>query len=124
MDRHGDGIGKTRHHFVDTIIDNFINEVVQSALIRNPRVSMEEVTALARGPSLAPDAAEALAQHPSFGSSAQIALALVRNSRTPLPTATAMVAKLTPTDLRTIAKGLGVRAPVAAAARKRLNDPR
>jgi len=98
--------------------------VIQSALIRNPRVTIDEVTALARGPGLAPDAAEALAQHPSFGASTQIALALVRNPRTPLPSAITMVARLSPNDLRSIAKGAGVRAQVAAAAKKRLANDR
>jgi hypothetical protein len=94
---------------------------VQTALIKNPRISIDEITALARGPALAPDTAEVLMQHPTFGSSASIVLALVRNPRTPVPIATQMVNKLGPADLRTIAKGIGVRAQVAAAARKRLN---
>ncbi len=98
--------------------------VIQAALVRNPRVSIDEMTALARGPVLAPDAAEALAQHAGFGSSPMIALALVRNPRTPLPTAINMVARLTPTDLRAVAKGVGVRAQVASAARKKLINER
>ncbi len=83
--------------------------VVQASLIRNPKISADEVQALARAPQLAPDCAEALAQHPSWGASSTIALALVRNPRTPLPTATALVNKLSPGDLRVVAKGLGVR---------------
>jgi hypothetical protein len=98
--------------------------VIQAALVRNPRVTLDEMTALARAPALAPDAAEALAQHAGFGSSPMIALALVRNPRTPLPTAINMVARLTPTDLRTVAKGVGVRAQVASAARKKLINER
>jgi hypothetical protein len=98
--------------------------VIQAALVRNPRVTLDEMTALARAPALAPDAAEALAQHAGFGSSPMIALALVRNPRTPLPTAITMVARLTPTDLRTVAKGVGVRAQVASAARKKLINER
>lgn len=97
--------------------------IVQSSLIRNPKITADEVHALARAPQLAPDCAETLAQHPSWGASSTIALALVRNPRTPLPTATALVNKLSPGDLRVVAKGLGVRTPVAAAARKRLLDP-
>jgi hypothetical protein len=94
--------------------------VVQSSLVRNTKITLDEVQALARAPQLAPDTAETLAQHPVYGASPQIALALVRNPRTPLPTATLLIAKLTPADLRTVAKGLGVRSQVAAVARKRL----
>src|SRR6185312_13184255 len=94
--------------------------VIQSSLVRNSKITLDEVQALARAPQLAPDTAETLAQHPVYGASPQIAMALVRNPRTPLPIATQLVAKLGPADLRTVAKGLGVRMQVAAVARKRL----
>jgi hypothetical protein len=97
--------------------------VVQSSLVRNSRITLDEVAALARAPHLAPDTAETLASHATLGASAQIAMALVRNPRTPLPTAIQLVAKLQPNDLRQIAKGLGVRTQVAMAARKRLAEP-
>lgn len=97
--------------------------VVQSSLVRNPKITLDEVQALARAPQLSPETAETLAQHPTYGASGSIALALVRNPRTALPTAIALVAKLNPSDLRAVAKGLGVRTQVAAAARKRLIDP-
>lgn len=94
--------------------------VIQSALVRNPKMTLDEIQALARAPQLSPETAETLAQHPVYGMSPQIALALVRNPRTPLPTATILITRLLPADLRTVAKGLGVRSQVAAVARKRL----
>jgi len=93
---------------------------VQSSLVRNPKMTLDEIQALARAPQLAPEAAETLAQHPTYGLSPQIALALVRNPRTPLPIATQLIARLNPADLRAVAKGHGVRTQVAAAARNRL----
>jgi hypothetical protein len=96
--------------------------VVQSSLVRNPKITLDELSALARAPHLAPDCAETLAQHPTHGRSPQLALALVRNPRTPLPTAIDLIPRLSPGDLRVVAKGLGLRMQVAAAARKRLVD--
>ena len=96
--------------------------VVQASLTRNPKATLDELTALARSPQLAPDGAEALSRHLTHGDAAQIAHALCRNPRTPIPIAVAMVERLNPNDLRAIAKGLGVRAQVAQAARKRLVD--
>ena len=93
--------------------------VVQSSLVRNSKITLDEVQAMARAPQLAPDTAEMLAQHPMYGASPQIAMALVRNPRTPLPTATSS-SRAGPGDLRNVAKGLGVRSQVAAVARKRL----
>jgi hypothetical protein len=96
--------------------------VVQSSLVRNPKITLDELSALARAPHLAPDCAETLAQHPTHGRSPQLALALVRNPRTPLPTAIDLIPRLSPGDLRVVAKGLGLRMQVAAAARKRMID--
>lgn len=96
--------------------------VVQSSLVRNPKITLDEILALARAPNLSPDCAETLSQHPTHGMSPQVALALVRNPRTPMPTAIALIARLSPGDLRVVAKGLGLRMQVAAAARKRLVD--
>jgi hypothetical protein len=94
--------------------------VVQAALVRNPKTTVDEVLALARSPHLAPEAAEAMLEHRAFGASAQVMFALVRNPRTPLTLAVETVPKLQPADLRTIAKGTGVRQQVAQAARKKL----
>jgi hypothetical protein len=94
--------------------------VVQASLVRNPRISLDEITALARSSLLAPDAAEVLAENRQWGSSPQVAAALARNPRTPLRTACDVLDKVNPADLRAIAKGLGVRMQVAQAARKRL----
>lgn len=96
--------------------------VVQASLTRNPKATLDELTALARSPQLAPDGAEALARHPSHGDAPQIAHALCRNPRTPINIAVTLVDRLNPSDLRAIAKGLGVRPQVAQAARKRLVD--
>jgi hypothetical protein len=94
--------------------------IVQASLVRNPRITIDEVLALARAPHLSPDAAEAMVEHPSYGASAQIALALVRNPRTPIPLAVDLLGKLQVHDLRVIAKGLNVRMPIAQAARRKL----
>src|SRR3954447_21047501 len=50
--------------------------VVEASLVRNPKITLDELLALARAPRLSPQTAETLAEHPSWGSSAQIAIAL------------------------------------------------
>jgi hypothetical protein len=98
--------------------------VVQASLVRNPKITLDEIVQLARMPHLAPDAAEAMRDHPSWGLSPQVAIALVRNPRTPITMAIQLVAKIGPAELRQVAKGLGVRTAVAQAARKRLLEGR
>jgi hypothetical protein len=97
---------------------------IQVALLRNPKITSDEVLAIARSPHLSGDAADAIVNHPAHGSSSQVALALVRNPRTPIPTAVNLLAKVQNADLRVIAKGTGVRSQIAQAARKRLFDGR
>jgi hypothetical protein len=94
--------------------------VVQASLIRNPKLTVDEILALARAPHLAPEAAEAMSEHPTWGASTSVAFALARNPRTPITLAVELVQKLLPSDLRVVAKGLGVRQQVAQAARKKL----
>lgn len=93
---------------------------VQAALVRNPKLTVDELMALARSPHLGGEAAEAIAHHPTWGSSPQAAMALCRNPRTPTPIALKLLAIVTPGDLRILAKGGMVREQLAAAARKRL----
>ncbi len=94
---------------------------VQAALVRNPKLTADELMALARSPHLGAEAAEAIAKHPSWGSSPQVAMALVRNPKTPTPIGLRLIDSLQPSDLRLVAKGGTVREQLAAAARKRLH---
>jgi len=93
---------------------------VQCGLVRNPKLTLDEAQALAQNPQLAGEAADALANHPTWGMSSPIVFALVRNPRTPVSVAIALVGRLAPADLRVVAKGLHVRTAIAHAARKRL----
>lgn len=94
---------------------------VQAALVRNPKLTADELMALARSPHLGAEAAEAIAKHPAWGSSPQVAMALVRNPKTPTPIGLRLIEILQPSDLRLVAKGGAVREQLAAAARKRLH---
>jgi hypothetical protein len=94
--------------------------VVQASLVRNPKVTLDELCALARSPLLAPEGAEALAQHPGWGASPQIAAALARNPRTPIRAAVEALDHVAPSELRALAKAPGVRPQVTQAARKKL----
>lgn len=93
---------------------------VQLALLKNPKLGMDEVMALARSSVINPEAVEAICRHQAWGASPQVALMLVRNPKVPITIATSLVGKLREADLRIIAKGTGVRQPIAAAARKRI----
>jgi hypothetical protein len=94
--------------------------VIQASVVRNPNVTIDEVLALARSSHLSAEAAQVISVHPTWGVSTQVAYALVRNPRTPVALAVEMVPRLVVADLRVVAKGLGVKAQVAQAARRKL----
>jgi len=93
---------------------------VQMALLRNPKTVFDEVMALARSPHIHPETVDAIGRHPQWGDQAQVALMLVRNPKVGIAQAQAVLPKLNGSDLRLIARGNVVRAPIAAAARKLL----
>ena len=77
---------------------------VMFSLLKNPRITAEEVIRIARSPSLPSIAAELIAKTTIWSSNSEIRAALVHNARTP----TALAIKLLPTlpepEIRQIAK--------------------
>jgi len=96
------------------------SSAIQLSLLKNPKVGLDEVVFLARSPLISADVVEAISRHNFYGKSQVIAAALVRNPKTPISMAIQLVNKLVVADLRQVAKGAGVRAQIAAAARKRM----
>ena len=78
------------------------------SLLKNPRITTEEVMRIARSPLLSTVAAELIAKTTIWASNSEIRAALVHNARTP----TALALKLLPTlpepEIRQIAKSGGV----------------
>ena len=93
------------------------NKQLHAFVLKNPRITLEEVQFAARQPALAPDALKLIAEHSEWSNNLVIATNLVRNPRTPLPLALKLLPRLSSSDLRSIAKG-NARPPLVQAARK------
>lgn len=93
------------------------NKQLHPMVLRNPRITLEEVHWAAQQPALNPEALKMIAEHLEWGNNAGIAAALVRNPRTPIPAALKLVPRLAVSDLRVLARSQG-RAQIVQAAKK------
>jgi hypothetical protein len=95
------------------------NKALHPFVLRNPTISLEEVEAMSRLTSLNPEALHLIAKE--WTKNPTIVRNLVKNPKTPLPDAVALVEKLALSDVRAVAKGGSVRMAILIPARKRVN---
>jgi hypothetical protein len=78
------------------------------SLLKNPRITTEEVIRIARSPLLSTIAAELISKTTIWASNSEIRAALVHNPRTPTPLALKLLPTLPEPEIRQIAKSGGV----------------
>lgn len=78
------------------------------SLLKNPRITTEEVIRIARSPMLSSIAAELITKTNIWASNSEIRAALVYNARTPTPLALKLLPTLPEPDIRQIAKSSAV----------------
>ena len=81
---------------------------VLHALLRNPRITLEEVVRVARSTLLSAISAELIVKTAQWAASAEIRSALVSNPRTPTPLALRLLPTLPEPEIRQIAKATAV----------------
>jgi hypothetical protein len=96
------------------------NRMLQTYVLRNPRIGLDEVQAAAKLAALSPEALALIAEHPEWGNNPVVCSAVVRNPKTPITLAVRLLDRVSEGDVRQIAKGVG-RAALVAAARRKLN---
>jgi hypothetical protein len=105
-----------------TLLLKDINKNIQTFIIQNPRISLEEVRAIAASRLANPDVLNTIAANKDWGNNPNVVLALVRNPKTPPSTAARLVEKIPIAEVRRLAKANDVPPAVTAAARKRVAD--
>jgi hypothetical protein len=90
------------------------------ALLKNPRLSIDEVVRVAKSPYLSFQAAELILRTSAWASNLDVRLALVHNPKLPVPFALRLLPTLPDHEVRAIAKGAATSMPLKQAALKRL----
>jgi hypothetical protein len=96
------------------------NKTVHPFVVKNPAITLDEIEQFAKMPSVNPDALRMMAGNREWIRSIGVCRALVRNPKTPLREALALLEKLPISDVRALAKSENVRAPIQRAARKKV----
>ncbi len=99
-----------------------VNKTVQTFLIQNPRITLDEVRYIAGFRQANPDVLATIAAHREWGQNAGIVAALVRNPKTPSSTAIKLLDRVPIGELRRLAKSGDAPRAVQVAARKRVTE--
>lgn len=93
-------------------------KLVQSCVLRNPRVTVDEALAMAKNRSLAGDLLRAIAAEREWVRHYAVRLALVQNPKTPLPVALGLLGGIHERDMRLLARSKNVPTVLQAQARR------
>lgn len=96
------------------------NKTIHPFVIKNPAITLDEIAQIAKMPGVNPDVLRAIAKNPDWIRSTTVCRNLVRNPKTPLREAVALVGKLPVAEVRHLAKTSNVRTAIQQAARKKI----
>lgn len=96
------------------------DKMVLFALLKNPRLGLDEVVRIAKSSALGLQAAELILKTPLWNTNLEVRLALIHNPKLPLPLALRLLPGLPEAEVRVIAKGAATSAALKAAALRRL----
>jgi len=95
------------------------NKMIHAYVVRNAQIQLDEVTAIARMTTVSVEVLTFIASRREWDRP-EVAIALVRNPRTPVPLAIRLLDRISPSDLRQLAKQATVREAIQRAARKKV----
>ena len=90
------------------------------SLLRNPRLTIDEVIRLAKTPYLTYQTAELIMKSPAWYANQDVRIALIHNAKMPLPFALRILPTLPESELRNISRGAATSMPLKQAALRKL----
>lgn len=96
------------------------NRALHIYVLRNPGLTLDEVSAIARMTTVSVDLLRQIAERREWGHRPEIAIALVRNPTVPPPVAIALLDHVSAVELRQLAKDSRTREAIQKAARRKV----
>lgn len=96
------------------------NRAVHHYLLKNAKISLDEVAFMARLPSLNPDVLDKIAENPQYTQNPSVTKALVYNPKTPVATAIRLLDRLPRSEVMNLAKRSGMNLRLVMAAKKKV----
>ncbi len=96
------------------------NKAVHHYLLKNAKLSLDEIAFMARLPSLNPDVLDKIAENPAYTQNPTVTKALVFNPRTPVRTAIRLLDRLPRTELMNLSKRMSMNQRLVMAAKNKL----
>ena len=98
-----------------------IDRSLHRFVLQNPHLGLDEVLAIAKMPTVTTDVLAEIGDRREWFQRPDIALALIRNPKTPVPVAVKLLEFCGTSEVRRLAKDMGTRQAVRAAALKKLS---
>ena len=96
------------------------NRAIHHYLLKNARITIDEIAFMARLPSLNPDVLDRIAENPSYTQNPAITKALVYNPKTPVQTAIRLLDRLPRNEVQNLARRINLNKRLVMAAKKKL----
>lgn len=96
------------------------NKAIHHHLLKNAKISLDEIAFMARLPSLNPDVLDKISENPQYTQNPQITKALVFNPRTPVRTAIRLLDRMSRNDLVALSKRNNMNTRLVMAAKKKV----
>ena len=96
------------------------NRAVHHYLLKNAKITMDEIAFMARLPSLNPDVLDKIAENPAYVQNPTVVKALVYNPKTPVKTAIRLLDRLSRPEVMNLSKRMTMNRRLVMAAKKKV----
>lgn len=99
------------------------NKAIHHYLLKNARISLDEIAFIARLPTMNPDVLGKIAENPSYTQNLSVVKNLVYNPKTPVPLAIKLLDRLPRSEVLSLSKRMSMNQRLVQAAKKKIEGP-